>query len=154
MLVTFKEGLARFAALLEREELGTIVPNQCEITYINHIPVGDGEGDFQALARVLVGFKDQLALRDLAAPQDARCLMRYVLSESGEPFARLIVSAEPARRLDGSPVIQLSLLVRGKPVSADVDGAERFLALGRHRIVHAFARLTTPEMHAQWGRKK
>ena len=38
MIETFESGLRKFIAMIDREGLGPIVPNQCEVSYFNQIP--------------------------------------------------------------------------------------------------------------------
>ena len=38
----FKEELNTFSEFIAREKLGTMAPNQCEVTYVNHIISGEG----------------------------------------------------------------------------------------------------------------
>jgi hypothetical protein len=94
-------------------------------------------------------------LQQLGFPQDARLLMRYVIKDSnGSPVGRLVISAEPAKRVSGEDIIQLSLTARGVPIPADVDGVMAFLQEGRTHIVHGFTPLTSPGMRSIWGRKQ
>lgn len=38
----FREHLLRFQVFLEEEHLGALMPEQYELTYVNHIPQGEG----------------------------------------------------------------------------------------------------------------
>ena len=81
--------------------------------------------------------------------------MRYVLrNESNSPVGRLFVSAEPAMRMDGQPVIQLTLTAKGQPPTPDLDGVRTFLSQGREQIVRGFTELTSKKMHDTWGRTR
>jgi uncharacterized protein (TIGR04255 family) len=155
MLETFQTGYRKFESLLTRENLGAIVPNQCEITYINQIPTPDGVNSFDIFEKMFGTFAKTLVLDRLGQFEDARFLLRYVVRDTeSQPLGRLIITAEPALKMDGSPIVQFTLLVRGRPASADLDGVRGFLAMGREHIVHAFTNLTTAEMHMQWDRRQ
>lgn len=153
MLETFKSGFDTFSKAISREELGPIVPNQCEVTYINHMPV-DQNSSLSDLFDDLFGqHTGSLALDDLGKPEDLRFLLRYVMRDADKkPIGRLIASAEPARRVDGQIVVQLTLTARGRPASADVKGIVDFFERGRISIVRGFAHLTGPKMHSLWER--
>lgn len=153
MLETFKATYGTFACAISSEGLGPIVPNQCEVTYINQMPVPAG-GSLSDLTDELFGqHTGSLALDDLGKPEDLRFLLRYVMRDSdGKPMGRLIASAEPARRLDGQAIVQLTLTARGRPSTPDVDGIVDFLNRGRTSVVKGFAHLTGPKMHTLWER--
>ncbi|MBI5094820.1 MAG: TIGR04255 family protein [Candidatus Hydrogenedentes bacterium] len=42
MRATFDRLLETFVTVLQRHDLGKVVPVQCELTYVNHIPRGEG----------------------------------------------------------------------------------------------------------------
>jgi uncharacterized protein (TIGR04255 family) len=155
MLETFEDGYRRLETVLARERLGAIEPNQCEVTYINQIPLPDGQSPFQAFERLFGSFTKALVLDDLRAPEDARFLLRYIIvGQDGAPAGRLIITAEPAWKLDGANIVQFALVARGKPQSSDLAGVRSFLQIGRRHIVRAFTELTSDEMHKVWERKQ
>jgi uncharacterized protein (TIGR04255 family) len=100
MLETFKDGLAKFSSAIAAERLGPIIPNQCEVTYINQVPV-PADGSLSDLTDDLFGqHTGSLALDDLGKPEDLRFLLRYVMRDAdGKAVGRMIASAEPARRM-------------------------------------------------------
>jgi uncharacterized protein (TIGR04255 family) len=153
MLDTFKVGLGTFAKVISSEGLGAIIPNQCEVTYINQIPV-PSEGNLSDLTDDLFGqHTGSLALDDVGKPEDLRFLLRYVMKDTeGKPIGRLIASAEPARRADGQTIVQLTLTARGRPVTPDEVGVVDFLNMGRMSVVKGFAHLTGSRMHKLWER--
>jgi uncharacterized protein (TIGR04255 family) len=153
MLEKFRAGLATFAKAISSEGLGPIVPNQCEVTYINQVPVPAG-GTLSDLTDSLFGqHTGSLALEDLGKAEDLRFLLRYVMRDAeGKPIGRLIASAEPARRADGQAIMQLTLTARGRPATPDEKGIVDFLNRGRVTVVRGFAHLTGPTMHKLWER--
>jgi uncharacterized protein (TIGR04255 family) len=155
MLGTFESGYRKLDAILARERLGSIEPNQCEVTYINQIPLPEGQSPFEAFEKLFGSFTKVLVLEDLRAPEDARFLLRYIIRDhDGAPAGRLIITAEPAWKLDGSSIVQFALVARGKPGSVDFGGVSSFLQTGRRSIVRAFTELTSDEMHKIWERKQ
>jgi hypothetical protein len=155
MLATFDKGLRRFEKLIKSEGLGAIVPNQCEVCYINQMPLEEDETFYQAAARTVRGFEGYFILDDLTSPEDAQVGLRYVIrDEKQEPIGRLTVTLEPARRLDGANILQLSIVARGRPTATTILGVSNFLKLGRRNVVRGFAQLTTAEMQKRWGRSQ
>ena len=155
MLEAFEDGYRKLEKVLARENLGTIVPNQCEVTYINQIPLPEGQSSFEAFEKLFGAFTNALVLDDLHSPEDARFLLRYIIrNEDGEPGGRLIVTADPAWRLDGTNIVQFALVARGKPSTPDFEGMSRFFQNGRRYIVRAFTELTSDEMHEVWRRSQ
>jgi uncharacterized protein (TIGR04255 family) len=155
MLETFKSGFRIFANAVSGEDLGPIIPNQCEVTYINQVPV-PATGTLSDLTDDLFGqHTGSLALPDLGKPEDLRFLLRYIMhDDNGKPIGRLIASAEPARRVDGRTIMQLTLTARGRPLSPDESGVIDFLNRGRVCVVKGFAHLTGPKMHQLWERSQ
>jgi len=153
MLETFEAGFTTFSLAISGEGLGPLVPNQCEVTYINQVPVPAG-GTLSDLTDDLFGqHTGSLALGDLGKPEDLRFLLRYVMRDSeGKPIGRLIASAEPARRIDGQTIVQLTITARGRPNTPDEMGIVDFLKRGRVSVVRGFAHLTGPKMHKLWER--
>ncbi|KJC35652.1 hypothetical protein UP09_30990 [Bradyrhizobium sp. LTSP885] len=155
MLETFRAGFATFSNALSSEGLGPIIPNHCEVTYINQVVIPSGSNLSDLEGDLFGQLTGSLALEDLGRPEDLRFLLRYVMKDNeGRPVGRLIVSAEPARRADGQTIVQLTLTARGRPATPDERGIVDFLNKGRGSVVRAFAHLTGPKMHKLWERKQ
>jgi uncharacterized protein (TIGR04255 family) len=153
MLETFERGFNVFSDAIAEENIGPIIPNQCEVSYINQIPVPSGTDLYGAFGKVFAQPTEKMTLDDLGVPKDMRLLLRYVIRDDARtPIGRVIASAEPARRSDGITIIQLTMTARGMPGSSDISGVVAFLERGRLHLIRAFTKLTSPEMHAEWGR--
>lgn len=151
MIETFQNGLTTLQRVLARQGLGPIVPNQCEVSYINQILLEEDK-NVASFDRVFSGFSGSLSVEPLGMPEDGRFLFRYVIRRNGNPVGRLLIAADPGRRQDGQRIIQLSLTARGVPQTTDFDGVVDFLNDGRRHIVRAFTQVTSAEMHKKWGR--
>jgi uncharacterized protein (TIGR04255 family) len=155
MLESFEIEYRKLQEVFKRERIGSIEPNQSEVTYINQILLPEGQSPFEAFERLFGSFTKALILDDVGPPEDTRFLLRYIMrDEDGAPIGRLIITAEPAWKLDGSNIVQFALAARGKPHSADLAGVKSFLQSGRRHIVRAFRELTSDEMHKLWERKQ
>jgi len=148
----FARELALLEAFIEDEKLGQFTPNQCEVSYINHILCDSLEEQGQ-LDRIFSLWK--LPVGGFLPPAEgAQFAARFLMKdESGGPLGRVHVLAQPAlRRTDRKPMVSLTLVARGRPEGAGRDGVLRFLDLGREWIVRTFDEITTPAMHRTWGR--
>ena len=148
---SFESELRQWEAFVSREGLGRLVPNQCELTYINHLACASPE-ERGSVHRFLRGWKPPDETSFLPAIEDALVVQRYLINDdNGEPLGRLHVSAQPAViHADSSPILSLNLTARGKPEGDGIEGALRFLDRAHEWVVRAFDELTTPELHAQW----
>ncbi len=150
----FMAELAEFQSCVVEENLGNFVPDQVEVTYVNHIVAGDGWADHSEVDRVFSRWSPKQGAADL---EDARFGSRYILrSDQPEPFGRLHLNVKPARRSeDGVPIFVMELTARGRPLGEPtVEGVLAFMNAGRNAIVRTYTAETTPEMHEHWGRSQ
>ena len=152
MIETFQSRFGQLEAVFKTLGLPPIVPNQCEVSYINQIEVGDGRTVFSSMRNLLGDLLGGLEDDELGNPEDANIAFRYVLRNGDQPIGRVSIHAFPARRADGVNIIQLTLTARGAPQPDDINGVRKFIEFGREKIVRAFARLTSQAMHSAWGR--
>jgi uncharacterized protein (TIGR04255 family) len=144
---TFLSEFLRLNRVIEKRLNRGVTPNQCEITYVNHI---SPENAAEALK--FFQMPDEFPGGSI---EDATMQIRFVLPDAeGHPAGRLNVQAGPAITRAGERVFQFMLTVRGRPSTADLSGAREFMDMGRAAIVNSFAALTTDIMHKTWGRRK
>lgn len=153
---TFENELRCFDKFLAHHQIGELNPNQCEITYVNHITSGEGSKHHGQLGDVFTFFAPRYTDEFRPIPEDGRFSLRYVIPYGpGEPAGRLHVAVEPAyRSADDVPMFALTLTARGRPLADGVPGVLGFLDVGREWIVRTFASITTPQMHTIWRRKQ
>lgn len=139
------------ALFLEQEGLGIAVPNQCEVSYINHIEAAEWAQRGE-LHRVL-SFWQRISATGLPDPEDATAALRFLIEEGGTILGRVHVNLKSAaRRSDSKPVLVLELTARGKPLSPDLKGALQFMDRGRDSIHKAFQALTSRDAQRElWG---
>jgi uncharacterized protein (TIGR04255 family) len=152
---TFREELDVFRKFVESEKVGEFTPNQCEVTYVNHIPSGSAWHQLGEIAKVISTITADYSDDFLPAPEEAQFTARYVIpNDGGSPLGRLRIAADPAYRIsDRHPIFVLQLTARGAPVGAGVEGVLHFLDVGHEWVVRGFASITTKLMHEVWGRK-
>jgi len=153
---TFESDLKRFQEFVQREELGELRPNQCEVTYVNQIVAGKGWQEHGELDKVITVFQRAFSDSFLSIPEDAALRLRFLIRDQAEnPIGRLHIAINPGfRSEDNQPLFNMNLTARGAPSGDGIDGVLSFLDLGREWVVRGFASMTTQEMHKLWGRKK
>jgi uncharacterized protein (TIGR04255 family) len=147
----FATDLTNLIDFVAAQSLGNVVPNQCEVTYVNLVPLPDGHAQIASVLRPWVGtYSDSF----LDAPESTDIACHFVMRDGGKPIGRLhIASAMVAYRDTRERALQLTLTARGRPLGQAVDGVLAFLDVGRDHIVRGFASFTTPEAHKTWGRR-
>ena len=148
----FEQDLARLQDYLRTEDLGDLVPIQCELTYVNHIEAPAGGADLSSVLSLLAR-RQSLGKQAWPAPESIRLATQFLIEHEGAPVGRVYVSADPAVRLDDNvPVVLLNVTARGAPLSDGVHGVVEFLELAHVQAVSTFESITTSEMHKQWGK--
>lgn len=149
----FERHLRTFEAFLAEERLGDFKPDQCELTYVDHIESGEGWSHFGEMHRVLRVWKECKRSGFDLSPETVKIEIAYVFQdENRSPAGRLHVAAVPAYRAsDKKPIFILQTVGRGRPLGPGVEGTLRFLDLAHTWAVRSFVALTTDEMHRQWG---
>ena len=151
----FETYFRSFVDFAKEQSLGDAVPTLCDVTYVNHVQVGDNP---RTLGAIQEGFSPCAwpGMGFLPAPDQAGFTLGFVIRDAeGHVAGRLTADAKPAvSRGDNHPIFLLSMMARGKPLGTGVDGALAFFDLGREWIVRGFADLTTPKMHQLWGRTR
>ena len=148
----FERHLRVFKQFLSQNDLGTMTARQCEVSYVNHF-IEEGGLDQGRIADYISLWQDLGDGGFLPKPERAVFDATYAMSDAAGRFlGRLRLSLRPATlKVNGWSILVLTLTARGEPLTKG-DGVLGFLDLGREWIVRAFAAVTTPKMHAVWGR--
>jgi len=150
----FSEELTEFCKFLQGEGLGEFRPNQCEVSYINHIGPGDVWNTHGQLGQVLTVWSPQYSDDFLSEPESTRIAMQHVFNnDEGDPIGRLHISTQPAfSAADNRPILVMNITARGVPADPSSEGVLAFVDRGREMIVRGFTSITTSEMHKVWRR--
>jgi uncharacterized protein (TIGR04255 family) len=144
----FIRAWSKLQSWAQKEELGQPSVTQCEVVYVNRIPLldsGDKPCGLSSIFHWLTGLP--------GITEDGAFQYRQRLNdEAGQPVARLICSLNYGTGSDGKREARLMLTVRGRPLEADEDAFAKFLEEGRKIIVRTFAILTSNEAHKIWER--
>jgi uncharacterized protein (TIGR04255 family) len=151
----FKADLTHFDNFVNETFSRRIVPTRCEITYVNHIPSGDGWNNFGDIDKIVSCCASPATGAFLPQPEECTYETKFPIRNepSGHFLGRLTVSVKPAfRREDKHPLFVMTLSARGKPLGPGLSGGLNFLDIGHEWIVRGFADLTTKAMQNIWRR--
>ncbi|MCK5798944.1 MAG: TIGR04255 family protein [Deltaproteobacteria bacterium] len=153
----FSDDITSLLQFIERHDLGDLKPDQCEITYVNHITLPWDDAGHRDMDRVFTFVRDPNTRTFLPNPESIDATAHFVIT-SGEPklpIGRLHASVRAGfQNNDSTPIFVFTLTARGLPAGDGVDGILSFLDVGREWIVRGFVDLTTEEMHKVWGRRQ
>jgi len=150
------EEYGRFERFLNQEGLPVPIPDQAELTYVNHIPARSANDARETAARFTRLWSGEPRDTLLGAAEELHFGARYVMrNDASEPVGRLYISLQSHYRVsDGSPLYVFQLVARGAPEGKGLNGALAFLDRAHAWIVQTFADITTPEMHQVWKRTR
>lgn len=150
----FAHGLSEFLDFATAEEVGPVRFVQAEVIYLNQLPVGVGWDSFGDVGEVLAFWTNEMSDHALPRPEASSVAFQFLLPDATAPQGRLYVDVRPSmRKSDLTRLLALNLTAR---VPLDTESADDVLAavdFGHEWIVRAFASITTPHMHAVWGRR-
>ncbi len=148
---TFEAEWQSFCEFVDSENLGIPQPNQCEVTYVNHIECVDSNGRSIGPREMFPSWAGVTSDDFLPEPATVRCTASYDMPNRQ---GRLHIEFKPAiRRSDGKRIILLNLTARGAPASSKIIDVLAWFDLGREWIVRGFTDFTSAEMHTEWGRR-
>jgi uncharacterized protein (TIGR04255 family) len=148
----FNRALDAFGQFMTAEEIGELRPNQWEVTYVNHIPVGTVWNDpcdwvdlFPSLA-ALPSKTSSVRLESFGGQ------WHY---EIAPKLGRLHVNLAHGWRKTPSEqeMLVLKLTARGPVKEDDLDGVSlnEGLCIAHKAIVQSFTELTSDKAHQYWG---
>ena len=155
LLPQFRTVFETFEGFASEHDLGRVMPNQCQVTYLNPIPL-DGElGCPDGLPGLLEGWSGATSEPPSLGGGEASVRIRYpLIAEDEVLLGRLFVNAGTAIASDtNEPVLLMEMTARGRPIGDGLEGVVRFLDIGHDAIVTMFAALTTKTMQTRWGRQ-
>jgi len=151
LIAAFKREWREFMAFVAEEKLGEVKIDQCELSYINQIPKGEGWESFADIGGVFRGLRPADPNGLLNSPEAIGWNGQYKLpDELGRFYAEL---SPGFRGRDFKFVLSMTLKSRGKPAGPSEDNLFAWFDLAHEWIVRGFDELTDPNMHAVWKRR-
>jgi len=150
---SFQDHLQKFRQFLNEADLGEIQPLQYEMSYVNHIPLGEGWTKKSEIGEVFPDCSWRSdAVRFLPEFEGFSWRAAFPLPAGS---GRLHVKAQHVVRLtDQRPMFLLDLTARGIGVDGSLNGMRSWFDTAREWIVRGFTDLTGPELQKNvWGRR-
>ena len=134
-------------------KLGDFKPIEYELSYINHIPKGQGWDTIDEIPRIFSDFVwKKKKGRFLPNPKKVAWHAEFKLPDNN---GYLIVNLKQATRTeDKMPLLVLDLNTRGIGEKYSKEAVREWFDLAREWIVRGFTDLTTPEIQKIWDIKK
>lgn len=153
VIKNFESVLNTIEDFFGKFELGELKPIECELTYINHIPKGQGWNTIDDLPRIFLDFAwKQTNGRFLPNPEKVFWKTEFPLQEDkGHLFVNL---KQAIRTEDKIPLLVLELKTRGIGESATKEAIREWFDVAHEWIVRGFTDLTTPEIQKIWEREE
>ena len=130
----------------------SIIPVQCEMTYLNQIELGKPDEPLADVGSVLPDFQwRKLPGRFFGIPESFAWRTTFPLPDQA---GRLHITMQAgARRQDGIPLLLLDLTARGLAQEHSQGALWRWFDLAHEWIVRGFADLTSEELQRDsWNR--
>jgi len=147
-----EQDLAQLVDFADRENLGLLVPNQCEVSYTNVIIPPEETDPGKNMSRITSICPVNPQGPDGTTFEGSTTQARFLVNDvQGHPVGRIYASFAPQVASDGRLVVRVDLLIRGRPPEANLPEALEFLDFLHSAAVRSFVALTTAEMHQIWG---
>jgi uncharacterized protein (TIGR04255 family) len=148
----FFDRFHRFEAFLREHELPGVEPRQCELTYINHIPQGEGWDSLTDVGRVFPDFSWRADVRRaIPSPSSVNWTTAFDFPQK-EGRLRVTI-AHAISRADKRPLLTLELTARGFGGDKSPEGMRRWFDLAHKYIVNAFVEMTSREVRERVWRE-
>jgi uncharacterized protein (TIGR04255 family) len=154
VIKSFESVLNEIVIFFDELEFGELRPIEYELSYINHIPKGQGWNTIDDLPRIFLDHAwEKTKERFLPKPEKVSWQKEFLLPEKK---GHLIVSCKQAiQKEDKVPLLVLELKTRGIDESATKDRMREWFDLAHEWIVRGFTDLTTPEIQKRiWEREE
>jgi uncharacterized protein (TIGR04255 family) len=150
----FRRCLETFEQFLEENKLGSIQLLQNELTYINHIPQGEGWTTFSDIKNVFPDFSWRSSEeRFLPDPEVISWQTSFLLPDRSGRLHESIRLGK--RRKDGCPVFLLELTARGIGNDKSRSAMWSWFDIAHEWIVRGFTDITGERLHKTvWRRKR
>jgi uncharacterized protein (TIGR04255 family) len=153
VIKNFESVLNTIVNFFSEFELGELNPIEYELSYINHIPKGQGWDTIDDLPKIFSDFVwTQTKERFLPNPEKVAWQTEFPLPEKK---GHLIINFKQAiQKEDKVPLLVLELKTRGFDESATKDRMREWFDLAHEWIVRGFTDLTTSEIQEIWEQEE
>lgn len=147
VISNFEKAYGIIGAFLDEFNLGELEPLEYELSYINHIPKGDGWETLDDLSNVFSDFTwKKVNSSFLPSPEEFSWEAQFPLPEQKGVLSTIFKKG--IRAEDELPVLVCQLKAIGFDNN---DTARNWFDLAHKWIVQGFTEITTKKMHKIWG---
>ena len=152
LLPEFQRTFSQFEKFAEEAGFGSLLPNQWEVTYVNHILKGDLWQSFKDWPNIFPSLPLPSLNTSSLSPEDFRGEWRSIIKGSlGRLYTTL--SRGKVGSDKGPEIIQLQFTARG-PVNPEIPSdLQSGFRLGHESIVLSFTEMTSDAAHKHWKRR-
>ena len=151
LITEFESCFAEFTRFCDEHRLGTVVPNQWEITYVDSFPHGEywnSPADWETILPGLFGRWPPGTGGQLDLEQRSAESSYEIRPQAG----RLHVSAQTGTwASDPRTSLLLNMTCRGSIQSGEVAGLREGLDIGHRVSVQTFLQITAHELRVRWN---
>ena len=153
VIKNFESVLNTIVKFFSEFELGEFKPIEYELSYINHIPKGQGWDTIDDLPKIFSDFVwTKPKERFLPNPEKVAWQAEFPFPEKK---GHLIISLKQAiQKEDKLPLLVLELKTKGIAESTNKEAIFEWYDLAHEWIVRGFTDLTTPEIQKIWEREE
>lgn len=142
----------QFQEFVKESDLGQPDVQQCEVTYVNFIPHGEGWKTFSAALTIFSHWSELGSDGFLPEPEFVNINAAFLMPDEK---GRLHFSLQRAiRQVDKAEGIQIQLTARGRPASGSDEDILSWIDFGREWVVRGFTDLTSRSAHDLWKRRR
>lgn len=151
IIKAFGDNLGRFKSFLKENNLGSIKPKRCELSYINHIPQGDGWESLGDIAFVFRDFAWDSSERFLPEPDHLEGQAVFLMEKELGTLSIKLQRAE--RKEDKLPTLRLDISAHGLGEDKSMAAVWSWFEIAHKWIVKGFADVTTKDVQEScWQR--
>jgi len=149
----FERYFSTLEQFIKENSLGGIQPVEFELTYINHIPKGEGWEEVSNLSGLFNDLNWQGASHKfLPEPTNATWQLRFQLPENNGWLT--IKMRQAIRKSDSQPILVLELSAKGLGQDTSKEGMRLWYDLARQWIVRGFEDITSPSAQKTFWKKE
>ena len=136
----FKTNLNIFQKFLKEEKLGSVNPIKCELTYINHIPKGEGWESLGDINEIFRDFAWDSKERFLPPPLSLGGQVSFPLPKDNGQLNISLQHGE--RKIDKLPILILQITAKGLGADKSMDTVWEWFEVAHEWIICGFTDLT------------
>lgn len=135
-----------FTTFVNENGLGVLRAEQCEVTYVNHIPL-QSANLWAAVSKTFTLFGDKFPRNDEVERISLNA--SYWLNELS---GRVHIAIQPAKNVrSGTDLLDFRLTARGAPSSGSFEDIDKWLDTGHKTLWSLFSQFTSSDAKKQWG---